>query len=86
MGRLIEELDYRDTAMGPLILRRRWVAAIDADVVEGSNLQRQIIHTDGRIGAESVRAASASGQWQTGFFQYFPVFCEEVARAARART
>lgn len=34
MGRLIEELDYRETAMGPLILRRRWVAAIDADVVE----------------------------------------------------
>jgi spermidine synthase len=34
MGRLIEELDYRATAMGPLILRRRWVSAIDADVVE----------------------------------------------------
>lgn len=34
MGRLIEELDYRATPMGPLILRRRWVAAIDADVVE----------------------------------------------------
>jgi len=34
MGRLIEELDYRETAMGPLILRRRWVAAIDADVIE----------------------------------------------------
>lgn len=34
MGRLIEELDYRPTAMGPLVLRRRWVAAIDTDVVE----------------------------------------------------
>ncbi|GAA0870457.1 hypothetical protein GCM10009116_22930 [Brevundimonas basaltis] len=34
MGRLIEELDYRPTEMGPLVLRRRWVAAIDADVVE----------------------------------------------------
>ena len=34
MGRLIEELDYRATPMGPLVLRRRWVAAIDADVVE----------------------------------------------------
>ncbi len=34
MGRLIEELDYRLTDMGPLILRRRWVAAIDADVIE----------------------------------------------------
>ena len=34
MGRLIEELDYRATDMGPLVLRRRWVSAIDADVVE----------------------------------------------------
>ena len=34
MGRLLEELDYRPTAMGPLVLRRRWVAAIDTDVVE----------------------------------------------------
>ena len=34
MGRLIEELDYRATAMGPLVLRRRWVAAVDADVIE----------------------------------------------------
>ena len=34
MGRLIEELDYRPTAIGPLVLRRRWVAAIDQDVVE----------------------------------------------------
>jgi spermidine synthase len=34
MGRLIEELDYRVTDMGPLILRRRWVAAIDSDVIE----------------------------------------------------
>lgn len=34
MGRLIEELDYRPTAMGPLVLRRRWVAALDRDVVE----------------------------------------------------
>ena len=34
MGRLIEELDFRPTDMGPLVLRRRWVAAIDADVVE----------------------------------------------------
>ncbi|MGV8929934.1 MAG: hypothetical protein ACOH1E_09275 [Brevundimonas sp.] len=34
MGRLIEELDFRETDMGPLVLRRRWVAAIDADVIE----------------------------------------------------
>lgn len=34
MGRLVEELDYRATPMGPIILRRRWVSAIDADVFE----------------------------------------------------
>ena len=34
MGRLIEELDYRLTDMGPLVLRRRWVAAVDMDVIE----------------------------------------------------
>jgi spermidine synthase len=34
LSRLIEELDYRLTPMGPIILRRRWVAAIDQDVVE----------------------------------------------------
>lgn len=34
MGRLVEELDYRPTAMGPISLRRRWVSAIDADVYE----------------------------------------------------
>jgi molybdopterin/thiamine biosynthesis adenylyltransferase len=30
---------------------------IDDDVVEGSNLQRQIIHSDARIGAPKVRSA-----------------------------
>lgn len=34
MGRLVEELDYRVTPMGPISLRRRWVSAIDADVYE----------------------------------------------------
>lgn len=34
MSRLIEELDYRVTPMGPIILRRRWVSALDRDVVE----------------------------------------------------
>lgn len=34
MGRLVEELDYRTTPMGPISLRRRWVSAIDQDVYE----------------------------------------------------
>ena len=29
-----EELDYRPTAKGPAILRRRWVPAVDRHVVE----------------------------------------------------
>jgi len=33
------------------------IGVIDADVVEGSNLQRQIIHTDGRIGLPKVQSA-----------------------------
>ncbi len=32
--RLVEELDYRPTPIGPVSLRRRWVSAIDADVYE----------------------------------------------------
>lgn len=34
MGRLVEELDYQATPMGPISLRRRWVSAIDVDVYE----------------------------------------------------
>lgn len=33
------------------------IGVIDDDVVEGSNLQRQIIHTDGRIGLPKVQSA-----------------------------
>lgn len=33
------------------------IGVIDADVVEGSNLQRQIIHTDDRIGMPKVQSA-----------------------------
>ncbi|MBU1384684.1 MAG: spermidine synthase [Alphaproteobacteria bacterium] len=32
--RLVEEIDYRPTPIGPVSLRRRWVSAIDADVHE----------------------------------------------------
>tara|TARA_R110002051_G_scaffold3220_2_gene17492 strand:+ start:566 stop:1264 length:699 start_codon:yes stop_codon:yes gene_type:complete len=34
LPRLIEELDYRLTPMGPIALRRRWVSALDLDVIE----------------------------------------------------
>ncbi|MDR5653692.1 HesA/MoeB/ThiF family protein [Ruixingdingia sedimenti] len=36
------------------------LGVIDDDVVEGSNLQRQIIHTDARIGLPKVRSAATA--------------------------
>ncbi len=36
------------------------IGVIDADVVEGSNLQRQVIHTDARIGMPKVFSAQAA--------------------------
>ena len=62
MGRLIEELDYRPTAMGPLVLRRRWVAAIDQDVVEvilGDEHLMSSLFTTGEIEL-AVRGLSAA--------------------------
>jgi spermidine synthase len=65
MGRLIEELDYRPTAMGPLVLRRRWVAAIDADVVEvilGDEHLMSSLFTVGETELAVRGLASASGE------------------------
>ena len=65
MGRLIEELDYRVTPMGPLILRRRWVAAIDADVVEvilGEEHLMSSLFTVGEIELAVRGLAAAQGQ------------------------
>lgn len=65
MGRLIEELDYRVTAMGPLILRRRWVAAIDTDVVEvilGDEHLMSSLFTVGEIELATRGLAAARGE------------------------
>jgi spermidine synthase len=67
MGRLIEELDYRPTAMGPLVLRRRWVAAIDADVVEvilGDEHLMSSLFTVGEteLAVRGLAAADGSGR------------------------
>lgn len=65
MGRLIEELDYRPTAMGPLVLRRRWVAAIDQDVVEvilGDEHLMSSLFTVGEIELALRGLAAAQGE------------------------
>ena len=65
MGRLIEELDYRPTEMGPLVLRRRWVAAIDADVVEvilGDEHLMSSLFTTGEIELAVRGLAAARGE------------------------
>lgn len=65
MGRLIEELDYRVTDMGPLVLRRRWVAAIDADVVEvilGDEHLMSSLFTVGEIELAVRGLAAARGE------------------------
>lgn len=63
MGRLIEELDYRETAIGPLILRRRWVAAIDADVIEVILGEEHLMSSLFTVGETelSVRGLAAAG-------------------------
>ena len=65
MGRLIEELDYRPTEMGPLVLRRRWVAAIDQDVVEvilGDEHLMSSLFTVGEIELAVRGLAAAKGE------------------------
>lgn len=65
MGRLIEELDYRPTPMGPLVLRRRWVAAIDRDVVEvilGDEHLMSSLFTTGEIELAVRGLAAAHGE------------------------
>lgn len=59
------------------------IGVIDGDVVEASNLQRQIIHTDGRIGQPKVQSALAAVQALTPFVTLRPYhrrLTEEIAR------
>jgi molybdopterin/thiamine biosynthesis adenylyltransferase len=48
------------------------IGVIDHDVVEGSNLQRQVIHTDGRIGAPKVFSAEMAMQALNPFIEVRP--------------
>ena len=64
MSRLIEELDYRPTPMGPIVLRRRWVSALDRDVVEvilGDEHLMSSLFTVGETELATLGLARASG-------------------------
>lgn len=58
------------------------IGVIDHDVVEGSNLQRQVIHTDGRIGMPKVFSAEAAMRALNPFIEVRPYhrrLTEEIA-------
>jgi len=48
------------------------IGVIDADIVDNSNLQRQIIHTDDRIGQPKVMSATAALQALNPFITLLP--------------
>jgi molybdopterin/thiamine biosynthesis adenylyltransferase len=58
------------------------IGVIDDDVVEGSNLQRQVIHTDGRIGMPKVFSADVAMRALNPFIEVRPYhrrLTEEIA-------
>lgn len=58
------------------------IGVIDHDVVEGSNLQRQVIHTDARIGMPKVFSAEAAMRALNPFIELRPYhrkLTEEIA-------
>ena len=59
------------------------IGLIDDDVVEGSNLQRQVIHTDGRIGMPKVFSAEVAMKELNPFIEVRPYhrrLSEDIAR------
>lgn len=48
------------------------IGVVDDDVVEGSNLQRQIIHTDDRIGQDKVQSAALAMRALNPFIEVRP--------------
>jgi molybdopterin/thiamine biosynthesis adenylyltransferase len=58
------------------------IGVIDDDIVEGSNLQRQVIHTDGRIGMPKVFSAEVAMRALNPFIEVRPYhrrLTEEIA-------
>ncbi len=65
MSRLVKELDYRPTAMGPISLRRRWVSAINRDVFEvilGDEHLMSSLFTEGEIALTTLGLGRAGGE------------------------
>jgi len=58
------------------------IGVIDHDVVEGSNLQRQVIHTDGRIGMPKVFSAEAAMRALNPFIEVRPYHRRLTAETA----
>ncbi|MFC3086445.1 HesA/MoeB/ThiF family protein [Tabrizicola soli] len=59
------------------------IGVIDDDVVEGSNLQRQVIHTDGRIGMPKVFSAEAAMRALNPFIEVRPYHRRLTGEIAR---
>lgn len=60
------------------------ITVIDDDVVEDSNLQRQIIHSDDRIGMAKVQSAAIAAKALNPFVTVVPVAARLVEDSARA--
>src|SRR5690349_10374122 len=64
MSALFEELDYRDTPLGPVSLRRRRVLSLDRDVFEvmlGDEHLMSSLFTDGEVALAEIGLAAAEG-------------------------
>lgn len=64
MSALFEELDYRDTPLGPISLRRRRILSLDRDVFEvmlGDEHLMSSLFTEGEVALAEIGLAAAEG-------------------------
>jgi spermidine synthase len=62
MSRMFEEIDYRETPMGPISLRRRHILSIETDVYEvllGDEHLMSSLFTEGEIALATLGLAAA---------------------------
>ena len=65
MSKLFEEIDYRLTPMGPISLRRRWLAGLGREVVEvmlGDEHLMSSLFTEGEVALTRLGLAKARGE------------------------